>query len=242
MRRTVHGHHPRGEQVRARQEPGRHSHAARDLQGPRRLRHRPAAGQARPVGRRPQSLQAPEPRDEAQRRRAGEIEHSADRADRVGQDAARPDAGPHPRRALHHGRCDDADRSGLCRRGCREHHPQVAAGVRLQCRARPARHRLYRRDRQDQPQVGQSVDHPRRVGRRRAAGAAEDHGRHRRLGAAAGWPQAPAAGIPAGRYDQYPVHLRRCLRRAREDHIGARQRHVDRLRRQGAESRRAAHR
>ena len=52
----------------------------------------------------------------------------------------------------------------------------------------------------------------------------------------------PAAGIPAGRYDQYPVHLRRRLRRAREDHLGARQRHVDRLWRQGAKSRRAAHR
>ena len=31
------------------------------------------------------------------------------------------------------------------------------------------------------PQVRQSVDHPRRVGRRRAAGAAEDHGRHDRV-------------------------------------------------------------
>jgi len=47
---------------------------------------------------------------------------------------------------------------------------------RLQCRARAARHRLYRRNRQDQPQVRQSVDHPGRFGRGRAAGAAEDHG------------------------------------------------------------------
>ena len=103
------------------------------------------------------------------------------------------------------------DRSRLCRRGCREHHPEAAAGRRLQCRARAARHRLYRRSRQDQPQVRQPVDHPRRVGRRRAAGPAQDHGRHRRLGAAAGRPQASAAGIPAGRHDQHPLHLRRRL-------------------------------
>ena len=32
--------------------------------------------------------------------------------------------------------------------------------------------------------------------------------------AAAGRPQAPAAGVPAGRHDQHPVHLRRRLRRA----------------------------
>ena len=35
----------------------------------------------------------------------------------------------------------------------------------------------------------------------------EDHGRHRRLGAAAGRAQASAAGIPAGRHHQHPVHL-----------------------------------
>ena len=138
------------------------------------------------------------------------------------QDAAGPDAGAHHRRAVHHGRRDDADRSRLCRRGRREHHPEAAAGRRLQRRARAARHRLHRRGRQDQPQVGQPLDHPRRVGRGRAAGAAEDHGRHRRLGAAAGRPQASAAGVPAGRHHQHPVHLRRRLRRPREDHRAAR--------------------
>ena len=46
----------------------------------------------------------------------------------------------------------------------------------------------------------QPVDHARRVGRGRAAGAAEAHRRHHRLGAAAGRPQASAAGIPAGRH------------------------------------------
>ena len=36
------------------------------------------------------------------------------------------------------------------------------------------RHHLHRRDRQGGPQVGEPLDHPRRVRRRRAAGAAED--------------------------------------------------------------------
>ena len=34
----------------------------------------------------------------------------------------------------------------------------------------------------------------------------------------AGRPQAPAAGVPAGRHLQHPVHLRRRVRRARQDH------------------------
>ena len=139
--------------------------------------------------------------------------------DRLRQDAAGPDAGAHHRRALHHGRRHDADRSRLRRRGRREHHPQAAAGGRLQRRAGAARHRLHRRGRQDQPQVRQPLDHPRRVGRGRAAGPAEDHGRHRRLGAAAGRAQASAAGVPAGRHHQHPVHLRRRLRRPGEDHL-----------------------
>ncbi len=186
----------------------------RDLQGARRLRDRPEPRQARALGRRPQSLQAAQPRRQEQRRRAGQVEHPADRPDRLRQDAARPDAGAHPRRALHDGRRDDADRSRLCRRGRREHHPEAAAGGRLQCRAGAARHRLHRRGRQDQPQVRQPLDHPRRVGRGRAAGAAQDHGRHGRQRAAAGRPQASAAGVPAGRHDQHPVHLRRRLLRA----------------------------
>ena len=51
----------------------------------------------------------------------------------------------------------------------------------------------------------------------------------------------PAAGVPAGRHDEHPVHLRRRLRRPREDHLAARQGHVDRLLAQGHRARRAAH-
>ena len=43
------------------------------------------------------------------------------------------------------------------------------------------RHRLHRRDRQDRPQGRQPVDHERRVGRRRAAGIAQDHRGYDRL-------------------------------------------------------------
>ena len=92
------------------------------------------------------------------------------------------------------------------------------------------------------PQVGQPVHHPRRVGRGRAAGAPEDHGRHGRLRASAGRPQASAAGIPAGRHHQHAVHLRRRVRGPRQDHLGARPRHVDRLRRERHRSGRSPHR
>ena len=58
------------------------------------------------------------------------------------------------------------------------------------------RHRLHRRNRQDLAQVRQPLDHPRRLRRGRAAGAAEDPRGHGRQRAAAGRSQAPAAGIP----------------------------------------------
>ena len=83
------------------------------------------------------------------------------------------------------------------------------------------------------PQVRQPLDHPRRLGRGRAAGAPEDHGGHGRLRAAAGRAQASAAGVPAGRHHQHPLHLRRRLRRPRQDHRPARPRLGDGLRRRG---------
>ena len=233
----MHGHHPRGEQVLAGEVGRRRADAAGDLRGAERLRDRPGPRQEGALGRRPQPLQAAEPRRPQQRRRAVEVEHPADRPDRLRQDAARADARPHPRRALHDGRRHDADRSRLCRRGRREHHPEAAAVGRLQCRARAARHRLHRRGRQDLAQVRQPVDHPRRVGRGRAAGAPEDHGRHDRQRASAGRPQASAAGVPAGRHDQHPVHLRRRLLRPRQDHLRPRPQDLDRLRRHGRRAR-----
>ncbi len=106
--------------------------------------------------------------------------------------------------------------AGLRRRGRREHHPQAAAGGRRRHREVPAGHHLHRRGRQDLPQGREPVDYPRRLGRGRAAGAAEDPRRHGRQRAAAGRPQAPPPGVLPGRHDQHPVHLRRGLRRPRQ--------------------------
>ena len=74
------------------------------------------------------------------------------------------------------------------------------------------------------------VDHARRLGRGRAAGAAEDPRGHGRLGAAAGRPQAPAPGVPLDRHDERALHLRRRVRRARQDHRQARRQERRRLR------------
>ena len=150
VRRAVHRHHPQGA------EDARWSRAAHgvpdpvgDQGGAGRLRDRAGAGQAGAVGGGAQPLQAAGARLEGRRGRAREVEHPADRADRLRQDAAGADAGAHAGRAVHDGRCDHADRGGLRRRGRREHHPEAAAGGRLQRRAGAARHRLHRRGRQD---------------------------------------------------------------------------------------------
>ena len=59
-------------------------------------------------------------------------------------------------------------------------------------------------------------------------------------GAAQGRAQAPAAGVPAGRHDQHPVHLRRRLHRARGHHREPHRAEADRLRRRDVEPRRSA--
>ena len=119
--------------------------------------------------------------------------------------------------------------AGLRRRGRREHHPQAAAGRRRRHREVPAGHHLHRRGRQDLPQGREPLDHPRRLGRRRPAGAAEDPRRHGRQRAAAGRPQAPAPGVLPGRHDQHPVHLRRRVRRPRQADRAARRQEDARL-------------
>ena len=170
------------------------------------------------AGRRAQPLQADRFAARDRRRRAAEVEHPADRADGLRQDPAGADTGPIPAGALHDRRRHQPYRGRLRRRGRREHHSQLAAECRLRCREGAARHRLHRRDRQDLAQGRQPVDHPRRVGRGRAAGAAEDHRGHHGQRAAQGRAQASAAGVPAGRHHEHPVHLRRRLRRPRGHH------------------------
>ena len=76
-------------------------------------------------------------------------------------------------------------------------------------------------------------------GEGRAAGPAQDPRGHGRLGPAAGRPQAPAAGIHPDQHQGHPVHLRRRVRRPREDHRGPDRPAADRLhRRQPAAERR----
>ena len=204
--------------------------AAGDQGHARPVRDRAGAGQEGARRRGLQPLQAHQfGVAEGRRRRARQVEHPADRPDGRRQDAAGADAGAHPRRAVHDRRCDDADRSRLRRRGRREHSRAAAPGRRLQRRRVRARHRLHRRDRQDRAQVGEPEHHARRVRRRRAAGAAQDSRGHGGLGAAAGRPQAPAAGIHPDQHEGHPVHLRRRVRRAREDHRGPHRPPADRL-------------
>ena len=149
------------------------------------------------------------------RRRAAEVEHPAARPDRLRQDAAGADARADPQRPVRDRRRHGADRGRLRRRGRREHPAEADPGRRLRHQEGRDRDHLHRRGRQDRAQGGQPVDHARRLGRGRAAGAAEDPRGHGRLGAAAGRPQAPAPGVPLDRHDEHPVHLRRRVRRAR---------------------------
>ena len=151
--------------------------------------------------------------------------------DRLRQDAARPDPGADPQRPLRDRRRDRADRGRLRRRGRREHPPEADPGRRLRRQEGRDGDHLHRRDRQDRAQGRQPVDHPRRLRRRRAAGAAEDPRGDHRLGAAAGRAQAPPPGVPDDRHDQHPLRLRRLLRRARQGDRAADRRPRRRLRR-----------
>ena len=168
------------------------------------------------------------------RRRAAEVEHPAARPDRLRQDAARADARADPQRPVRDRRRDRADRGRLRRRGRREHPAQADPGRRLRHQEGRDRDHLHRRGRQDRAQGGQPVDHARRLGRGRAAGAAEDPRGHGRLGAAAGRAQAPAPGVPLDRHDEHPLHLRRRVRRPRQDHRQPDRQERGRLRRRGA--------
>ena len=99
---------------------------------------------------------------------------------------------------------------------------QAHPGGRLRRQARGEGHRLHRRDRQDRAQEREPVDHARRLGRRRAAGAAQDSRGHDGQRAAAGRAQAPAPRVHPDRHDQRAVHLRRRVRRTGADHRVAR--------------------
>ena len=79
----------------------------------------------------------------------------------------------------------------------------------------------------DNPSITRDVS-----GRGRAAGVAEAGRRHDRFGAAARRAQASESGLRADRHDEYPVHLRRRIRRAGKDHSQPLGKERDRLFRQ----------
>ena len=89
--------------------------------------------------------------------------------------------------------------------------------------------------------IARKADNPsitRDVSRRgRPAGAAQDPRGHGRERAAAGRAQAPPPGVPVDRHDEHPVHLRRGVRRPRQDHRAAHRPKLDRLRRRAAVAR-----
>ena len=184
----------------------------RDLRVPRRLRRRPGRRQEGARGRGLQPLQAGPGRRVRQARPATtHVELAKSNIlllgpDRLRQDAPRADAGPDAQRPVRHRRRHRAHRGRLRRRGRREHPAQADPGRRLRRQEGRDRHHLHRRDRQDRPQEREPVDHPRRLRRGRAAGAAEDPRGHHRLGAAAGRPQAPAPGVHPDRHHQRAVH------------------------------------
>ena len=222
VHRPVQRHHRRGDRRRGEARPeGPHSAPVGDQGHPRRVRGRAGAGQEDARRRGPQSLQADREPARGRRRRAAEVEHPHARPHRLGEDAAGPDAGPHPERPLHHRRRHHADRGRLRRRGRREHHRQPPAGRRPRHRAGPEGHRLHRRDRQDRPQEREPQHHPGRLGRGGAAGAAQAHRGHGGQRPAQGRTQAPSAGVPAGRHHQHPLHLRRRLLRPGRRHRAA---------------------
>ena len=158
------------------------------------------------------------PRRRRRRRRAGQVEHPDARPDRLRQDLPGADAGQAAQRAVRDRRRHRADRGRLRRRGRREHPAQAHPGGRLRRQAGRDRDHLHRRGRQDRPQVGEPVDHPRRVRRGRAAGPAEDPRGHHGERAAAGRAQAPAPGVHPDRHDERAVHRGRRVRRPGEDH------------------------
>ena len=201
-----------------------------DLLVAERVRRLAGGGEAHARGGGLQPLQARADGRRGRRGRAAEVEHPAARPDRLRQDAPRADARADPQRAVRDRRRDGADRGRLRRRGRREHPAEADPGRRLRHQEGRDRDHLHRRGRQDRAQGRQPVDHARRLGRGRAAGAAEDPRGDGRVGAAAGRPQAPAPGVPLDRHDERPLHLRRRVRRPRQDHREAGRQERDRLR------------
>ena len=103
------------------------------------------------------------------------------RTHRMREDLPRADAGEDAQRPVRDRRRNRAHRSRLRRRRRREHPAEAHPGSRLRRQEGRDGHHLHRRGRQDRPQVGEPVDHPRRLRRGRPAGVAQDPRGHHRL-------------------------------------------------------------
>ena len=241
----------RGRALRGRRaRPRGAAEAAGDLRVPQRVRHRPGRWR-RSRWRSPSttttSASRPGPGAASRPTKDDTVELAKSNIlmigpDRLRQDLPGPDAGPDAQRAVRHRGRDRADRGRVRRRGRREHPAQADPGGRLRRQEGRDGHHLHRRDRQGRPQVREPVDHPRRLRRGRAAGAAEDPRGHDRVGAAAGRAQAPAPGVHPDRHDEHPVHRRRRLLRARAHHRAAGRQEVAGLHRRAGHQDRERHR
>ena len=110
-------------------------------------------------------------------------------------------------------------------------HQGALSERRQRSREGQPRHRLHRRDRQDRAQGRRPVGHPRRLGRRRAAGAAQDPRGEAGLDHPRRRAQPAAAGADPGRHHRHPLRLHRRLQRRRGDRPPPRRRARPRLRR-----------
>ena len=169
----------------------------------------------------PQPLQAAQSPEQTQRRRAGEVEHSADRPNRLGQDAVGANARAHPRRAVHDGGRDDADRSfGYVGEDVENIILEAAAVRRLQSSSGRSgasgsistRSTRYRANPTISPRSPATCR-----ARASAAGAAQDYGRHDpRACRREGGRKHPQQEFLQGRHHEHSVRVRRRTRRSRK--------------------------
>jgi ATP-dependent Clp protease ATP-binding subunit ClpX len=151
--------------------------------------------------------------------------------DRLGQDAAGPDPGAHPQRPVRDRRRHQPDRGRLRRRGRREHHPERCCRTPTTTSSGPSA-ASSTSTRSTRSRARATTRRSRATCRARACSRpAQDHRGHAGNVPPKGGPQAPAAGVPAGRHHEHPVHLRGRLRGPRGDHRAPRRPEDHRLRR-----------
>ena len=211
------------------------AHAPRAGGPPRRVHHRPGAGQEDAGGRRRQPLQAASCGGEIDDPALKDVEVAKSNVLLIGPTGCGKTALAQTlARRLHVpfaiGDATTLTEAGYVGEDVENLILKLVMRGRLRHRRGRARDHLHRRDRQDRQDQPERLDHPRRLGRGGPAGAAEDARGDRRQRPAPGGPQAPRAAVPPGRHHQHPVHLRRDVRRPGGDHRQAAGPEDDRLR------------